>query len=682
MVAEPEPPRLQTRQALQSRNMVTGASHETGRSFRVFLITDVRGWTHFTQTRGDAAAARLATKFARIARESVGARGGRVIELRGDEALAVFDSSAQAVRAGLELQATCAEEIEAEPELPLNVGVGIDGGDAVPVEDGFRGAALNMAARLCSSALAGEVLVTPTLAELALAEANGDFALRPHGAAQFKGIDEPVEVMEAVEAWPTMPVAAPRGRPGMASAAGRVVVDRDEELHWLRGTWRTCRRGHGRVVFVSGAAGIGKTRLADDLDDYVSEGGGVVIRASGGGNAAARAARALEAAATAQHPTLVALDDLEPIADQVAGSLSVVFDSLEAHPVLVLVLAADPGANSALAQELERADIRGDGHRRLKPLTAAGVAEIARGYAGPEIDDVPLDAVMRSSGGVPAAVHQALLDWARSEAGRRLAAAAEWLSDGRKRRAGDLDFANNVIRIRLDRIFDEPEGRGDSTVCPYKGLAPFDEEDAATFFGREQLVGELAARSVGFGLLAVVGMSGSGKSSVVQAGLLPSLAAGLLPGSDRWAHLVLRPGAQPADSLDLALAAARTGERLVIVVDQFEEVFTICDDENVRSAFVQRLVDLASAPDRSVVVLTIRDDFYGRCAAYPELATLLAANHVLVPPMTRDELRRASELPARRAGVRLEPALIDALIDDATEQPGALPLLSSALVEL
>ena len=414
----------------------------------------------------------------------------------------------------------------------------------------------------------------------------------------------------------------------------------------------------------------------------MSAGGDDVIRATGGGDAAARAALALEAAAAAQRPALVVLDDVEPIADQVAGNLSATFDAIASRPALVLVLAADPGASSVLAPVLERADGRGDGHRRLRPLTSAGVAEIAKHYAGPEIDDVPLDAVTRSSAGVPAAVHQALLDWARSEAARRLAAAAEWLAEGRERRAGDLEFANNVIRIRLDRFFDTPGVDGEPAGCPYKGLAPFDEQDAATFFGRERLVGELAARSVGFGLLAVVGVSGSGKSSVVQAGLLPSLAAGLLPGSDRWAHVVLRPGGHAAASLDEALAAAPAGERLVVVVDQFEEVFTVSNDETERSAFVARLVELAGASEQNVVVLTIRDDFYGRCAAYPELATLLAANHVLVPPMTREELRRASELPARRAGVRLEPALLDALVDDAIEQPGALPLLSSALVEL
>jgi class 3 adenylate cyclase len=134
---------------------------------RAFLIADVRGYTRFTRERGDAEAARLAKRFADLARDAVEARSGRVIELRGDEALAVFDSSSQAVRAATELVAVCAEEAAADPTLPLLVGVGVDVGEAVPVEDGFRGAALNTAARLCSRAVAGQVLVTARLAQRA-----------------------------------------------------------------------------------------------------------------------------------------------------------------------------------------------------------------------------------------------------------------------------------------------------------------------------------------------------------------------------------------------------------------------------------------------------------------------------------------------------------------------------------
>ena len=121
----------------------------------------------------------------------------------------------------------------------------------------------------------------------------------------------------------------------------------------------------------------------------------------------------------------------------------------------------------------------------------------------------------------------------------------------------------------------------------------------------------------------------------------------------------------------------------MLVVDQFEEVFTACRDAAEREAFLDALVDAAADPDeRLVVVLAIRADFYGRCAEHADLSTLVSANQVLVGPMRRDELRRAIELPARRAGLRVEPRLVSALVGDVAGEPGGLPLLSAALVEL
>ena len=195
-------------------------------------------------------------------------------------------------------------------------------------------------------------------------------------------------------------------------------------------------------------------------------------------------------------------------------------------------------------------------------------------------------------------------------------------------------------------------------------------------------MGELAARTVGVGLLAVVGASGSGKSSVLAAGLLPSLEAGLLPGSDRWTSALLRPGEHPSRELASALERAGQSDRLVLVIDQFEELFTVCSDEEERAAFVDRLTELADDPERAAVVIGLRGDFYGHCAAYPELARRVAANQVLVGPMTADEVQRAVELPARRAGVRVDAALVDTLVAEVGEEPGALPLLSTSLVEL
>ena len=118
-------------------------------------------------------------------------------------------------------------------------------------------------------------------------------------------------------------------------------------------------------------------------------------------------------------------------------------------------------------------------------------------------------------------------------------------------------------------------------------------------------------------------------------------------------------------------------------VDQFEEAFVACRDQAEREAFLDALVEGAADPDeRLVVVLAIRADFYGRCAEHAELATLISANQVLVGPMRRDELRRAIELPARKAGLRVEPRLVSALVGDVAGEPGGLPLLSAALVEL
>ncbi len=136
-------------------------------AIRTFLIADVRGYTRFTAQHGDEAASRLATKFAEVAGEGIAAWDGELVELRGDEALAVFDSARQALRAAVELQSAFADETVSEPALPLGVGIGLDVGEAVPVGDGYRGAALNFAARLCAIAAAGEVLASEGLVHLA-----------------------------------------------------------------------------------------------------------------------------------------------------------------------------------------------------------------------------------------------------------------------------------------------------------------------------------------------------------------------------------------------------------------------------------------------------------------------------------------------------------------------------------
>ena len=456
------------------------------------------------------------------------------------------------------------------------------------------------------------------------------------------------------------------------------------------------RRGGGRMLFVSGPAQIGKTRLAGEIAAHVHADGGAIRYAGPGGAATAMALSAVRGAREASTPTLLVLDDLDVAGPQVAEELEASFEVLSGRPVLVLGLLRDGAAVADLARSIERADERGDGHGGLAPLDIDGVRGIVRLYVGRDETDAPVESMARASHGIPGQVHEVVSEWARSEASRRLAAAAEFLAAGRDRHASDLEFANNVIGLKLGRLY-SLEGRDVLAVeiCPYKGLAAFERDDSAYFFGRERLVGELAARTVQVGLLGVVGASGSGKSSVIGAGLLPSLGAGLLPGSENWKQLAIRPGEHPMNVLRAALSTgaqapieAAVGAlapegRLVLVVDQFEETFTLCAGEAERSDFVDALTGAAKRwPENVAVVLAIRADYYGHCAPYPDLAEALAANHVLVGPLTREELKRAIELPARRAGLRVESALADALVEEVSDEPGGLPLLSTALVEL
>lgn len=255
-------------------------------------------------------------------------------------------------------------------------------------------------------------------------------------------------------------------------------------------------------------------------------------------------------------------------------------------------------------------------------------------------------------------------------------------------------------------------------ICPYKGMAAFEEADAGWFFGRERLttflVGRLADQYDDAGLLVVTGASGAGKSSLVHAGLLPALARGSLgiAGSSNWPRLVLTPTADPLGALaettrlgddasaisctELAsdayrlrdsLRAQQETDRVVLVVDQFEELFTLCADHDVREAFVNALLVAAhgggGAPT-ALVVLAVRADFFGQCAAFRQLVPALQGRQVVVGPMAPAELRDAIERPARGAGLSLEPGLTELLLHemnaDRSYEPGQLPLLSHTLL--
>jgi CHASE3 domain sensor protein/energy-coupling factor transporter ATP-binding protein EcfA2 len=260
---------------------------------------------------------------------------------------------------------------------------------------------------------------------------------------------------------------------------------------------------------------------------------------------------------------------------------------------------------------------------------------------------------------------------------------------------------------------DVPVVRTDDVV-PYLGLRVFGEQDAQFFFGRDREVQRLREKLKSSRFVAMLGPSGSGKSSLVRAGLVPELRGDALAHGEQCQVCVLRPGVAPLTALaaqlakvlpghamqatldalaqdartlhlsvELALADRPPGERVIVVVDQLEEVFTLCRDDSERRQLFSTLLNATSAPGgRTVVIVTLRTDFYARCATYPELAQLIGSQQMLVGPMNTDGLRQAIEQPARRVGLELEEGLSETILADVAAEPGALPLLEHALLEL
>ncbi len=201
--------------------------------------------------------------------------------------------------------------------------------------------------------------------------------------------------------------------------------------------------------------------------------------------------------------------------------------------------------------------------------------------------------------------------------------------------------------------------------CPYRGLLAFEPGDSAFFFGREEVAADIIGRLGSRRLLAVVGASGSGKSSVLRAGVVAAVLAGEVTGIA--GATIVTPGA------DARPVVPDASDQLV-VVDQFEELYTLCDDRARRDAFIDGLLSLGSP-----VVIAVRADMYGQLSGHAELARAVAGNQVLLGAMSGSELERAVIEPARLAGLRLETGLVELILRDVAGEPGALPLLSHAL---
>ena len=279
--------------------------------------------------------------------------------------------------------------------------------------------------------------------------------------------------------------------------------------------------------------------------------------------------------------------------------------------------------------------------------------------------------------------------------------------------AGDIykGFTSKQVSVLIKQITTTFQPKKFGGRSPYKGLDVFEEEDAQLFFGRAKLVEDLVNRVKESRTVFITGPSGSGKSSLVRAGLIHALKQGKIKNSERWLYETIKPGRDPIESLALAFSRLKSPElanyfrghidetnmlhecaeaalsnrkdqRLVLFIDQFEEVFTQVGKDKAE-IFINILTHAASIENgRMIILFATRSDFVSNCATYPALNALLNQQFVQIGAMQPDELVSAIAQPALRVGLRIDPDLIAQIINDMQAEPGALPLMQFALKDL
>jgi WD40 repeat protein len=319
--------------------------------------------------------------------------------------------------------------------------------------------------------------------------------------------------------------------------------------------------------------------------------------------------------------------------------------SVAGRPESPLDASAGPVARFAAELRKLRSEAGSPTYRVMAQRTGQGASTLSQAAAGERLPTLPVAlAYVRACGGDP----------------------AEWEERWRQTSA---------------ELAAEPRSEEEDAEPPYRGLARFEPADAGLFFGRDELADRLLSQARSRRVTALFGPSGSGKSSLLRAGLIPRLRDPHESGPRPAAVRVLTPGEHPLRTHARHMVPADGDGDTWLIVDQFEELYTLCTDPGEREAFIGHLLAAAGRGSRLRVVIAVRADFLGHCARHAGLTAALQDGTVLAGPMSREELREAVVAPAQKAGLIVERALTARVLDEVEDEPGALPLMSHALLE-
>jgi WD40 repeat protein/class 3 adenylate cyclase/tRNA A37 threonylcarbamoyladenosine biosynthesis protein TsaE len=660
------------------------------------LFVDQVGSTLQLSKLGDDSAVEIADQLQGIVSRHLEQHRGVFHKHTGDGFMASFESCIDAVECALSLQATTSTFNAGLPfERRVVLRMGLHTGEPLAHPTGLVGAAVVVAARLCDQAGAGQVLVSDVVR--AILEPRRTFGLTPVGARRLKGFSEPMLCYlvrgPEQDSSPSLP-------PELARDRDTPFVGRAVELDRLRVAFVEAAEGTAVALVLAGESGSGKTRLMTEFAAEAHRQGARLVYATGAG-AVEMLAGDLSSGDAQRDPLIAIVDDVSD-----SGTIRDIVRLLRAVPserVLVIVATRLDGLDEQIlgAPVVPLAGLAADDVRYL--------LEVGGGRGDVDARARELVAVAH---GTPGAVRAELAELNEATIRDDLRDAidqATTIQEDEERSFAAITAG--LLALRSDQGVGRGAAPGDT--APYKGLMAYGPDDSEWFCGRDELTAQLVAHLAISRFIAVTGSSGSGKSSLVRAGLIAALQAGAVDGSPSWPIMLFTPHGRPlaelADQLVahaggdspsvladriktrptlLADIATRSmedrpdGSRLIIVIDQFEEVFTHCRNDEERTAFFDALVHAARIPDGpATIVVVLRGDYYGHCAEHPELAQAVATSHVLIGPMSPSEIRLAIEEPARRAGLHVDPELADRAIDDASGEPGMLPLLSTAMLE-